>query len=264
MSEHFKTVSYQVKEAVIEITLNQPSSHNAISNQMHLEIKEAFRLAAHAPGARAIVFASTGKHFSAGGDFDAILADRRDAEALRRMEPEARELLMAIGDCPLPVVTALQGDAVGLGATLILATDAVVAARTARISDPHVMIGLAAGDGGCISWPLSTSFIKAKRYLLTGDRLNAEEAYAMGLVTDLVDAPEAVLPAARNIATRICALPPLAVAATKRVLNQIFRNRMDAVFEFGISAEMRTFVTEDVVEAISAFREKRTPNFRGN
>ena len=198
-----------------------------------------------------------------GGDFDAILADRTDIERRRQMRAGARPLILAIADSTVPVVTALQGDAVGLGATLMLATDAVVAAKTARISDPHVMIGLAAGDGGCVAWPIHAGLLRAKRYLLTGDRLTAKDAHDMGLITDLVETPAEVLPAARALAARIAALPPLAIQATKRALNQVFRNRFEEVFDQALAYEMETFTSEDVVEAISAFREKRKPTFTG-
>jgi enoyl-CoA hydratase len=179
------------------------------------------------------------------------------------MRAGARPLILAIADSTVPVVTALQGDAVGLGATLMLATDAVVAAKTARISDPHVMIGLAAGDGGCVAWPIHAGLLRAKRYLLTGDRLTAKDAHDMGLITDLVETPAEVLPAARALAARIAALPPLAIQATKRALNQVFRNRFEEVFDQALAYEMETFTSEDVVEAISAFREKRKPTFTG-
>jgi enoyl-CoA hydratase len=179
------------------------------------------------------------------------------------MRAQVRPLLLAIADSHIPVITALQGDAVGLGATLMMGTDAVVAARTARISDPHVVIGLAAGDGGCVGWPLHVGLLRAKRYLLTGDRLTAEDAHRMGLVTDLVETAAEVMPAARALAARIAALPPLAVQATKRALNQVFRNRFEQVFEQGLAYEMDTFVSEDVVEAIAAFRERRPPKYTG-
>jgi len=260
----FSTVEVDIAEHVAQIVLNRPAVHNSVSAQMHVDIKHAFLSVRGAPNVRAIVFAANGKSFSAGGNFDDILSDRTDHEHRNLMRAEARELLLAVAESPIPVITALQGDAVGLGATLIMATDAIVAARTARISDPHVVIGLAAGDGGCVAWPLQVGLLRAKRYLLTGDRLTAEEAFHMGLVTDLVNTAQEVLPAARALAARIANLPPLAVQATKRTLNQVFRNRFDQVFELGLALEMETFVSEDVVEAIAAFREKRPPRYQGS
>lgn len=256
-------VEFAVDGAIATITLTAPDRHNAITGDTHHALKAAFTEAQARPGLRAIVFAAQGKSFSAGGDFDEILRDREDHGRRIAMRAEGKPLLMAIADCPLPVVTALQGDAVGLGATLVLASDAVFAARTARISDPHVIIGLAAGDGGCVTWPLHTGLLRAKRYLLSGDRIGAEQALAMGLVTDLVDSAEEALPAARAYAERIAALPPLAVQNTKRTLNAIFRARVEAVFDYGLALEMECFVTADVAEAIAAIRERRVATYTG-
>jgi enoyl-CoA hydratase len=230
---------------------------------MHSAVMEAFLSVKGHQDIRAVVFAARGKAFSAGGDFDEIQAARADEKLRREMQAQGKPLLLSIADCPVPVITALQGDAVGLGATLILASDAIVAARTAKISDPHIVIGLAAGDGGCVTWPQHVGMLRAKRYLLTGERINAADAHAMGLVTDLVDTPEETLPAARALAARIAALPPMAVQNTKRALNKMFRERIELVFDFGFELEMQTFVSADAGEAIAAYREKRKPSYQG-
>jgi len=248
---------------VAQIKLNRPESYNAITPQVHIELTAAFRSLEEDQEVRAVVFASTGKVFSAGGDFDLILQHQADPVERAQAARLGRPLFMAISDSRLPIVTALHGDAVGLGTTLALCTDAVIAARTARISDPHVVIGLAAGDGGGVVWPQSAGLLRAKRYLLTGDRLSAEVAFTMGLVTDLVDTPEEVLPAAVAMAQRIASLPPQAVQSTKRILNQGLRHRVDEMFDFGLALEMETMATEDIIEAISAFKQKRKPTYRG-
>lgn len=249
--------------AIATITLAAPDRHNAITADVHHALKAAFLDVQDRNDVRAIVFAAQGKAFSAGGDFDEILDYHKNLELRQAMRAQGKPLLMAIADCPLPVVTALQGDAVGLGATLALASDAVFAARTARISDPHVIIGLAAGDGGCATWPLHTGLLRAKRYLLSGDRIGAEQALAMGLITDLVDTAEEALPAARAYAQRLATLPPLAVQNTKRALNLIFRARVEAVFDYGMALEMECFTSGDVIEAISAIKERRSPTYQG-
>jgi len=260
----FETIIVDIADGVAEVTLDRPDQHNTFTHQLHRELKEAFETLPRHGDVRAILLGAKGKTFSAGGDFDLILADREDDRQRRAMAAEGRALLMAVGDCPVPVVAALQGDAVGLGATLLLACDAVVASRNVQISDPHVVIGLVAGDGGCIVWPLNTSFMLAKRYLLTGDRVSAEDARSMGLFSDLVDERNEVAPAARALAGRLAALPPLAVQGTKRAMNQIFRQRMAALFDFGMAAEMETFKSDDLVEAISAFKERRPPKYTGS
>lgn len=263
MSHGESGVLISIDGSVAQITLNRPDSYNAITHELHAELTSAFRGLEEKQEVRAIVFASTGKVFSAGGDFELILRQQANPVERARAACLARPLFMAVADSRLPVVTALHGDSVGLGATLALCTDAIVAARTVRISDPHVVIGLAAGDGGCVVWPQSVGLLRAKRYLLTGDRIAAEDAFAMGLITDLVDTPGEVLPAARAMAQRMAALPPLAVQATKRTLNQGLRHRIEEVFDVGLTLEMETMATEDIVEAISAFKQKRKPSYRG-
>jgi enoyl-CoA hydratase len=160
-------------------------------------------------------------------------------------------------------VVALHGDAIGLGATVTLACDAVVASRSAGLSDPHVAIGLVAGDGGCVVWPAAAGMLRAKRYLLTGDRLGAEDAWAMGLVTDLVDGPDDVLPAARALAARIAALPPLAVQGTKRALNRALAQRAGEVLDLSFALEGASMASSDLLEAIAAFKERRPPHYTG-
>jgi enoyl-CoA hydratase len=246
-----------------EITLTRPDLLNRFDMQLHEEFTSTLLDLRSRTGLRAIVLASTGKCFSAGGDFELMLEGRADIAARTRMVDEGRLLFRLLADVPVPIVVAMQGDAIGLGATVALACDAIVASRTASISDPHVAIGLVAGDGGCVVWPAAAGLLRAKRYLLTGDRLKAEDAWAMGLVTDLVEGPEDALPAARALAARIAALPPLAVQGTKRALNQVLRHRATEVLDLSFAFEAASMASDDLAEAIAAFKERREPKYQG-
>jgi enoyl-CoA hydratase len=124
-------------------------------------------------------------------------------------------------------------------------------------------VGLAAGDGGCLVWPISAGAMRAKRHLLTGDPITAEEAHALGLVTDLVAEPEDVLPTARALADRIAALPPLAVQGTKRALNHLIRQRYAEVMELSSAIEYETLISADLREAVAAIRDRKTPSYEG-
>ena len=252
-----------VDGAVAEITLIRPELHNRFDEEAHYELLEVLHLLRGASGVRAVVLASTGKVFSAGGDFDFMLEAHHDLQFLLRHVDVGRGLVRELIDLPVPVVAAVQGPAIGLGATIVLCCDAVVAAKRASLSDPHVGIGLAAGDGGCLVWPQALGSLLARRYLLTGDRLDAERAYNLGLVTDLVDEPEDVVPAARALAGRMAALSPVAVQGTKRALNNVMQLRAGEVLDVAFGYEVESVMTEDLVEAISAFREKRAPRFEG-
>jgi enoyl-CoA hydratase len=179
------------------------------------------------------------------------------------MRDEGWRLLSSLVEIRQPVVAAVQGDAVGLGATLALMCDVVVTHPQCRFSDPHVVVGLVAGDGGCLAWPMSVGMARAKRHLLTGDAMTGDEAQASGLVTDVVDSSAEVLPAARALAERISKLPPLAVQGTKRALSSLVRLRFHEVMPISLGEELATFGSEDLREAVHAFKERREGQYRG-
>jgi enoyl-CoA hydratase len=257
------SLSFTVDGPVAEITLTRPEVLNRFDVDLHRDIIQVLIELRDRRDIRAVVLASTGKVFSAGGDFELMIACHHDVGERARLLDEGRLLFNLMADVPVPIVVALQGDAVGLGATVALACDAVVASRSAGLSDPHVAIGLVAGDGGCVVWPAAAGMLRAKRYLLTGDRLSAEEAWAMGLVTDLVDRPDDALPAARALAGRIAALPPVAVQGTKRALNRALAQRAGEVLDLSISLEAASMASTDLLEAIAAFKERRPPTYTG-
>ena len=258
-----ETLSFAVDGPVGEITLTRPELLNRFDTALHRDFTELLLELRGRRDLRAVVLASTGKCFSAGGDFELMLAARADINVRTALVDEGRLMFRLLADLALPVVVAMQGDAIGLGATVALACDAIVASRTATVSDPHVAIGLVAGDGGCVVWPAAVGLLRAKRYLLTGDRLTAEDAWAMGLVTDLVDGPGDALPAARALAARIAALPPLAVQGTKRALNRVVEQRAGEVLDLSFALEGDSMASDDLAEAIAAFKERREPKYQG-
>jgi enoyl-CoA hydratase len=262
MTQEFSTLSIERDGPIVELTLCRPDLMNRIDALAHRELVQAFRAFEDMDDVRAIVFAAQGNVFSAGGDFELMLAGNADLSVRQHMVDEGARLLASLLDIAPPIVVALEGSAIGLGATLALSCDAVVSCRGCRVADPHVAIGLVAGDGGGLAWPQSIGMLRAKRYLLTGDSLKAEDAYAMGLVTDLVDTREQVLPAARDLARRLAALPPLAVQGTKRALNAVLKHRYEEVMKLGLAQELVTLGSDDLKEAISAFKEKRPARFQ--
>jgi len=257
------TLEVTDRGAVREITLTRPELLNRFDDELHDEFTEAISAAGESSEVRAVVVASTGKVFSAGGDFELMRKAYEEPGYRRDTIARSRRLMLALLDTPQPIVAAVQGAAMGLGASVALASDAVIASRNVRLADTHVNFGLVAGDGGCLIWPAATGMLRARRHLLTGDPLDAETAYAIGLVTDLVDAPDDVLPAARALADRIAALPPLAVQGTKRSLNRVMQQRFGEVFELSAALEAETLASEDLLEAIAAFKEKRAANYHG-
>ncbi|WP_408899766.1 enoyl-CoA hydratase/isomerase family protein (plasmid) [Nocardioides sp. R1-1] len=251
---------------VVTITLCRPDLQNRFDFAQHAEFLDALKhlRKSGSDGVRVVILAAEGRIFSAGGDVGTVRGMVGDSAARRRSVEEGLELMNELLTFPLPIVTAIQGAAMGLGANIALATDAVVAWREARLADPHVRIGLVAGDGGAVLWPMSAGILRAKRHLLTGDPITAEEGYAYGLVTDLVDQPEDVLPRAREIADRIASLPPLGVQGTKAALNRLLGQRAGEVLELSLQLEAMTMATGDVLEAADAFIEKRPGVYKGS
>ena len=248
---------------VSEISLVRPKLLNRFDNQLQIELATALEELAKDDNTRAIVLGSSGKAFSAGGDFALMRAAHDDADSRRDTVEAGLRLLRSFSGLPQPIVAAVQGPAIGLGATVALMCDVVVAARAAKLADTHVKIGLVAGDGGCLVWPQAAGMLRARRHLLTGDALDATTAYQLGMVTDVVEEPDDALPCAREIATRIAALPPLAVQGTKRALNHVTSLRADEVVPLAFELEEHTLTSDDLLEGIAAFREGREANFVG-
>ena len=241
---------------IAEIRLDRPALLNRFDMPAHIEFANALQAVSQDASVRVLILAAEGRVFSAGGDMDEILQANHDAAIRDDMARYATEVFYGIVDFAVPVISAVQGAAVGLGATLATLSDIVIAWRGARIADPHVNLGLVAGDGGVVSWSQAVGVSRAKRYLLTGDSMTAEQAYGFGLVTELVDTPEEVLPCARAMAGRIAALPPAGVNGTRLAFARLTRARAAEAFEFGLEAEMRSMAEPGVPEMIASLRAR--------
>jgi len=263
VADDYASLAVSEKDAIVEIRLSRPELLNRFDALLESELAAVLRGIAADDDVRAVVLLAEGRAFSAGGDFDLMLEINVDPVERAATLQRARDLLNALLHLPQPMVVGVQGAAIGLGATVPLGCDAVVASRNATIADTHVGMALVAGDGGALFWPQSAGMLRARRYLLTGDPLTAAQAYEFGLVTDLVDRPEEVAPKVWEIAAKIAALPPLAVRGTKAALNQVTRQRAGEVVETALVAEGATLASADLVEAIAAFKERRPGSFTG-
>jgi enoyl-CoA hydratase len=258
----YQSIRYEIQGHVARITLNRPDMLNAIDEEMHGELLEALLAVRGEIDVRAVIMAAEGKAFSAGGDLNEVVLLQQDAAKRMRLCETGMRIIHALIDIPVPLIVALHGDAMGLGASIALGGDIIVASKTARIADPHVKVGLVAGDGGCLFWPASMGMHRARRYLLTGDAMSAEDAWRFGLITDLVDSAAEALPAAVKMADKIAALPPIAVRGTKRSLNALMKARAREAFDLSMSYEQQSGASEDILEAVAAFKEKRKPIYR--
>lgn len=242
---------------VAELRMSRPETLNAFDDLLVNELPGVLVELARDTDVRAVVWTSTGRHFSAGGDMATILAGHADINALMRGVDDGRRLFRAFADFPKPLIAAVHGHSFGVATSLVFTADAVVTTPTVQLSDPHVRMALVAGDGGCVTWPLSAGLMRAKRKLLWGQPLTGQDAYQIGLVTDLADDAEGVAGTAFELATSVAELPPLATQFTKRALNRVLTANTEQVLDTGFYLEALTNRSSDALEAVSAFKEKR-------
>ena len=249
--------------AVVRVTLSRPELQNRFDDTQVREMVGVLRELHADTDARAVVLAAQGKVFSAGGDFELMHTVNPDPRARAALIDNAKVFFSTLLDLPQPVIAAVQGAAIGAGANVALACDLVVASRDVKIADTHAGIGLVAGEGGAIFWPLSAGLHRARRHLLTGDPIDAETAHTYGLVTDLVETPDDVLPAATALAEKIAAMPPLSIRGTKKLLSRIAQARAAELLDLGLMLEERTLASADLLEAVAAFKQRRPGRYEG-
>lgn len=258
----FRTIEFERDGDVLVVTIDHPGSEvNAVDHDLHADLSALFRTLRDEREARAVLLTGRGRAFSAGGDFDWFPA-LQDPTTRRNLQHDAKSMIWDLLDVHLPVVAAVNGHAMGLGASVALLCDVVFVADSARIGDPHVSVGLVAGDGGTIAWPLALGPMLAKRFLLTGDPVTADEAVRLGLAYRAVPDDE-LRGEALAFAHRLAAGAPLALQGTKAAVNSWIKATAGPAFDLAMANEMTTFTSADHPEALAAIREKRPPRFEG-
>jgi enoyl-CoA hydratase len=243
---------------VATVTLNRPDSRNAISPRMHQELSEIWPRISADPEIDVVILTGAGRSFCAGGDVKGM-----DAGAFKQrgtMATEARLIVTTLLDLEQPVIAAINGDAIGLGATIALFCDVTVAAETARIADPHVRVGLVAGDGGAVIWPHLIGPNRAKEFLMRGSMVSGAEAARMGLVNYAVPAGE-VMKKATELARELADGPRWAIRWTKVSVNKMLKESVNLVLDTSLAFEEVSMRMPDHQEAARAFVEKRKPVF---
>lgn len=249
-------------DTLLRVTIDRADSTlNAVDESLHHDLAQLFARLRSDSQLRAVVLTGTPGAFCAGGDFD-WFPMLRAPDRLAQLRSDAKAMINDLLDTEVPIIAAITGPAIGLGASIALLCDVIVAAADAKIGDPHVRVGLVAGDGGAVIWPLALGPALAKEFLLTGEPLTAERAERIGLINHVVE-PADVADTALNIARTIAANPPLAVRYTKAAINKGIRTQFDAVFDYATALELATFQSADHKEALDAITERRTPRFEG-
>jgi enoyl-CoA hydratase len=261
--ENYQTMKIERRDqGIAVVTLNRPERLNAVNGTMHAELARFSRDFANDRELRVLVLTGMGRAFCAGGDFgpgDPIGANPEGPN----MWTEARQIVDHILECEKPIIAAVNGYAMGLGANVALLCDVVVAGPSAVFADTHVSMGIGAGDGGQLIWPFLIGVNKAKYFLMTGDRVKGKEAQELGLVNFYVDDNEQLMPKALEIAERLASGPPRAIAASKMAVNAYLRSVSSMIMPICLKDEMLSMQTDDHREAVRAFQEKRAPQFTG-
>ena len=256
----FQHILFERREhGIVWLTLNRPEARNAADRRLHTELVEVWRTLDRDPEARVAVVTGAGRAFSAGGDLGMVENAYRHPEEIGRILDEARDLVYNILRCDKPIVSAINGPAVGAGLVVALLADISIAAESARLGDGHVRMGVAAGDHAAIIWPLLVGMAKAKYYLLTAEFIDGKEAERIGLVSLCV--PDDELPArAQAVAVKLATGPRHAIRYTKRALNQ-WLLQAGPIFDHSLALEMLGFFHEDMAEGVAALREKRAARY---
>lgn len=251
----FEALSLSREGRRLTITMNRPDVLNAFNRAMHVELIEALHFAASDDGTDVIVLTGAGRAFSAGGDLDQMQAVIANPEMFDREAADAKRLVFALLDIEKPVIARVNGPAVGLGSTIALLCDVSFVAESARIGDPHVAVGLVAGDGGAVIWPQLIGFARAKEYLMTGKLLTAAEAAAIGLVNHAV--PDAELDAKVDaFCHQLLEGATQAIRWTKTTINLELKRIAHAVMDAGIAYESLSVRTPEHKRRVEAMRSR--------
>jgi enoyl-CoA hydratase/carnithine racemase len=245
-------------DGVVLVRINRPEARNALNMAVRRRLAEVFRDFADDKALRCVVLTGSEKTFAAGAD----IRDMVDASAIEMYLRHNERLWGAIADCPVPVIAAISGYALGGGLELALNADIIIAGRGAKLGQPEVKVGIMPGAGGTQRLTRAVGKYHAMRLTLTGEAIGAEEAFAMGLVSKVVE-DGAVLQEALAMARHIAGLPPVAVAQIKEVVIQGEDASLAAALMLERKALQLLFATADKKEGMQAFLEKRSPRYTG-
>jgi enoyl-CoA hydratase len=257
----YSTFAIEIRENGLTIaTINRPKRMNAVNATLHSEIIRLLSEANTSPEVKVLIITGSGRAFCAGGD----MVDEDDTRGpYGSTWPEAQQIVDRFLECEKPIISAVNGYAMGLGATIALLADIVFAARSAIFADTHVKMAVGAGDGGQFIWPLLVGVGRAKYFLMTGERLTADEAERIGLVSRVFD-DEKLMDEALRLGNEFAHGPTRAISASKMALNHHLRTISASIMPVSLALENATMRTADAVEAELAFQEKREPKFIGN
>ncbi len=255
----YKHMQFERRDRILTITLNRPPM-NPIHYELHNELSRLWYQVQVDTECDVVILTGAGEVFSAGGDIPMMQRRIDDPELFNRKNLEMKQMIFGLLDLEKPIIARINGDCIGLGATLALMCDIMIAVDTARFGDPHVRMGYVAGDGGAVIWPQLIGFARAKEYLLTGDMLDAKEAERIGLINYAV--PREELDTKVNaFADKLARGATKAIKWTKTSINMPLRQLAHSMMDASLAYEAITNMGADHQEAVTAFQEKRKPRF---
>ena len=258
-SEYEQLLFERRDNGVLLVTMNRPDKYNAADEQMHGELARVWAEVSADPETRVAVITGAGKAFSAGGDLAMVQRMAGDHDRVAHMLREMSDLVYNMVNCEKPIISAINGVAVGAGTVVALLADISICALDARLGDGHVRLGVAAGDHAAILWPLLCGMAKARYYLLTGEMITGEEAERLGMVSKALPRDQ-VLDEALRVADSLATGSQHAIRWTKRALNNWLK-MAGPIFDQSAAYEMLCFMGPDVLEGAAALTEKRAPRF---
>jgi enoyl-CoA hydratase len=261
MYEKYRTLKFERRKSILTVRMDHPP-YNAADATMSEELSRVFDDIARDDECTVVILTGAGRAFSAGGDLSEMLRATEDPGLRHRMMSGASHFVQSILGCDKPLIARVNGHAMGLGATLALLCDVVIAAEGIKIGDPHVRAGLCAGDGGSLIWPHLVGYARARHHLLTGEALSTEEAARIGLIHKAVPA-DRLDPEVESYAEGLAGGATMAIRATKRALNLSLCAQAAVMADAHIGLELLTMSSADHREAILALLEKRAPRFSG-
>lgn len=258
--EQYRYLSFaRPHDGVLEIHIERPDRLNATDVQLHHELTQVWLDIENDDATAAVLVTGRGRAFSAGGDFAMLEGNVEDWDRRVRSWRQTIRLVQNLVNFAKPLVSAINGPAVGAGLAVALLADVPISARSARLIDGHARLGVAAGDHAVLLWPLLCGLAKAKYHLLTGEPISGDEAERMGLVALTVDDDE-LLVKARQVTARLAESPPAATQWTKHALNNWLRMAWP-VFDSSAALEFLSFSGPEAREGLDSLVQKRSPNF---
>jgi enoyl-CoA hydratase len=237
-------LSVEADGPVRTVVINRAAELNCVNENLHWALANVWRQLAADREAKVVILCGAGRAFCAGGDLRWITTFLDDPVARDESLREGAQILEEMLRFPLPVIAAVNGPAVGLGCSVALLCDIVLISETAHLADPHVAVGLVAGDGGAALWPLLTPILRSREYLFTGDRIPAAAAVELGLASRAVP-PDDLMPEARRLAARLAGQPDDALRGTKRVVNMYLSGVLAGAMQAGFAAEAVTMRSDE-------------------